>query len=270
MSDADRALQDALAEACFGDERAAEALAVDLPAFLERHGVAPDDLAAIAAQPPRLSVYRSLVRNGLSSVVLRMLPRTRARMNRADAGRFDRDFAAFVSRVGPRTHYVRDVPDEFFAWVEASWRSDAALPPYLADLAAFELASFAVAAAVDAPSALPLADVSLDRALVLHPSTRIARYGWRVHELAGALDACDEPARCDVALLAYRDTDHEVRWLELSPLAAAIVERIAAGASLSAAVTDACAAMSARFDPDAVAALLGELGARGVLLGARA
>jgi hypothetical protein len=269
MNEASRALQRALADACL-DAGAADAIADNLPAFLEARGVSPDDIAAIASQPARIGVYRSLVRNALSSVVLRILPRTRARLNRAADGRFDRDFATFVDRVGARTHYLRDVPAEFCAWAVPSWRSDTSLPRYLPDLASFELASLAVGAAVDAPAGEGFAPVSLERALAIHPSARIERLAWRVHELTQDVDSDDEPAAGDVALLAYRDAEHTVRWLELTPLAAAIVERLVAGAALADGVSAACSAMNARFDAKEVAALLGDLAARGVVLGARA
>jgi hypothetical protein len=117
MSDAEAALQRALAEACLGVD-AGQAIAGDLRGWLVEHGVAAEDVEAILAAPPRLGVYRSLVRNGLSSVVLRMLPRTRARMNAACGGRFDADLAQFIDEVGPRTHYLRDVPAEFLTWAE--------------------------------------------------------------------------------------------------------------------------------------------------------
>jgi hypothetical protein len=72
-----------------------------------------------------------------------------------------------------------------------------------------------------------------------------------------------------VALLAHRDATHTVRWLELTPLAAALFERLAAGLRLDEAVAAACEATDARFEADAVASLLADLGERGVLLGAR-
>src|SRR3981081_1568353 len=112
-----KGLQCAIANACLG-ARTDEELARNLSGFLDAHGVAAEDVEAILAAPRLLGVYRSLVRNGLSSVVQRMLPRTRARMNTACAGRFDADLMAFVDQVGPRTHYLRDVPVELFAWAE--------------------------------------------------------------------------------------------------------------------------------------------------------
>jgi hypothetical protein len=259
-------LELAIADACLGADGAA---LDDLRGFLEARGVPEDDIAAILEAPPRLAVYRSLVRNGLARVVTRMLPRTRARMNAACAGRFDADLARFLDEAGPRTHYLRDVPRELFGWAEPRWRASAEVPAYLPDLAAHELAAFAVAAAEDA-SAEAVADVALDRPVVLAAPARLARYAWAVQALSDESDdATDEPERRAVALLGYRDAEHAVRWLELTPLAAAIVERLLAGGALGAAIAAACAAFAtAPADVGAdVARLLADLGERGVLRG---
>jgi len=233
--------------------------------------VGAEDVEAIVAAPPRLAVYRSLVRNALSGVVLRVLPKTRARMNAACDGRFDADLARFVEEVGPRTHHLRDVPSELHAWAEPQWRADARVPRYLLDLAAHELASFATGAAPDAPAGQPHAPVALDRPLALASSVRLMHYAWAVHELPDDADATGEPRRRDVRLLAYRDAEHAVRWLELTPLAAAIVARLVEGDALGVAVAGACAEHDtepSRVAPD-VARLLADLGARGVVLGGR-
>lgn len=268
-----RALVRAIGDACLG-ARAGEELADDLRGFLERRGVAAGDVEAILRAPPRLAVYRSLVRNGLSGIVLRVLPRTRSRMNLACAGRFDADFAAFVDEVGPRTHYLRDVPAELVAWAAPRWRRDPGVPAYLPDLAGHELARFAVATAEDLAGADASegahADVALDRPLAFHPSARLVRSAWAVHELGeGEGDA--EPARREVALFAYRDGSHAVRWLEVTPLAAAILERLLAGEALGSAVQAACdahATAPAQALGD-IARLLADLGDRGALTGAR-
>jgi hypothetical protein len=260
-----------IADACLGAD-AGEAIAGDLRGWLEERGVAAEDVEAILAAPRRLGVYRSLVRNGLSVVVLRMLPRTRARMNAACEGRFDRDVAAFVAEVGPRTHYLRDVPAELVAWAEPRWRADPQVPAYLADLAVHELTHFAVAAAAPASAAPELAEVALDRPLAFVESTRLSSHAWAVHELPADEEALEPPARREVHLLAYRDAEHVVRWLEVTPLAAAILARLVTGEPLGEAVERACA--EAATAPAAVMAdiarLLADLGTRGVLLGARA
>ncbi len=89
-----------------------------------------------------------------------------------------------------------------------------------------------------------------------------------MHELATDDTATDVPAPRDVRLLAYRDDEHAVRWLELSLLADAIVGRLMAGEALAAAVARACEDHGAAA-AGAVARLLADLGARGVLLGSR-
>jgi hypothetical protein len=265
-----RALQRAIADACLGAD-ADHDLARDLRGFLTARGVAPHDVEAILAAPPRLGVYRSLVRNGLSSVVARMLPRTRARMNAVSAGRFDADLARFVDEVGPRTHYLRDVPAEFYAWVQPRWRSDAALPPYMADLAAHELEHFAVAASGSAGEPQSSSEVALHRSLGFVESARVVRYEWAVHELPADPSATDPPPRRHVQLLVYRDAAHTVRWFDLTPLAAAVLERLLVGDALGTAVETACAGSDtapAHVLPD-IARLLADLAKLGVIVGAK-
>ncbi len=179
MSLQDDPLQHAIADACLG-ANAGRTITEDLGAFLESRGVSPVDIAAILQAPRRLVVYRSLVRNGLSSVVLRMLPRTRARLNQACAGRFDTDFDAFVDERAPSTHYLRDVPFEFFAWARPGWQGDASVPAYLSDLASYELTHFDVASVGAARETREAVDIALDRPLLFHESTRVVRYAWAV------------------------------------------------------------------------------------------
>jgi hypothetical protein len=263
-------LERAIADACLG-EQAGEAIAGDLRGFLEARGVAAEDVDAILAAPHRLAVYRSLVRNGLAGVVVRMLPRTRARLNAACDGRFDADVARFLEQVGPRTHYLRDVPGEFFAWARTRWTADSRVPSYLGDLAAHELACFAVAASESRPPA-PLAEVAPDRAIAFADSARLVRHEWAVHELPAEETATDPPARRETILLAYRDAAHAVRWLELTSLAGTVVGRLLEGETLQTSIASACE--EHRTAPKAVTAdvarLLADLAERGVLLGARA
>jgi hypothetical protein len=266
----DEALQRAIADACLG-AAAGDAIARDLRGFLQARGVPEEDIAAILSAPPRLAVYRDLVRNSITSVVLRMLPRTRARMNRDDRGRFDADLSAFLDESPPRTHYLRDVPAEFLAWVEPRWRRDQAVAPYLVDLASHELAQFAVGAAAVAHVRSEVGEIAIDAPLAFVESARLARYAWAVHDLPADEDDVTVPPARDVRLLAYRDAEHAVRWLDLTPLAAAILARLLAGEPLGAAVERACAENETAPPavlPD-VARLLADLGARGVVLGAK-
>jgi hypothetical protein len=79
-----------------------------------------------------------------------------------------------------------------------------------------------------------------------------------------------DQGRC--ALVVYRDPENNVRFLELTPLAAAIAERLFAGRSLGAAMTEACEAERVARAEEVLAGAAGMLadwGERGLLLGAR-
>src|SRR5690606_424910 len=100
---------------------------------------------------------------------------------------------------------------------------------------------------------------------------RLVHFEWAVN-LVPAEDVHAEPEQRPVDILAYRDAEHHARFLELTPLAAAILEQLFAGRPLGPSMVDACRAKEHPLD-DAVLAgaarLLADLGERGVLLGAR-
>jgi hypothetical protein len=269
MSDA-RRIEEIFAAACLGAETEAEFTA-DLRTFLESRGLDDDDVKAILAAPPRLALYRRLVRNNLTGVTEKMLRRTRVRMNSALDGAFDQAFASFLDEVGPRSHYLRDVPAAFLEWAEPRWRGRAELPAWIADLARHELAEFQVAAA-EAPELSPeVSDVSADRPLVFVTPIRLMRFTYAVHELPADESDRSEPIARPTAILLYRDDAHAVQSLELTPFAAAITERLLAGEALldavrAAATSEHVAAVDARMN---IAQFLADLGERGVLLGGR-
>src|SRR5262249_15268470 len=118
----------------------------------------------------------------------------------------------------------------------------------------------------------PLADITAERPLVFAEPKRLVALAWAVHLLdKGDLRA--EPDERPVTILAYRDAEHRSRFLELTPLAAAILERLFAGEPLGEAIVTACGASGHPLDDSVLAGaarLLADLGERGVLVGARA
>ena len=256
-----------IADACFGDSE--EALAGDLRAYLAKHGVDGEDAEAMLASPARLGLYRQLVRHNVVNVVSTMLERTRARLDAQVPGEFDRTVAAFLAAQGPRTPHLRDVPSELLSWAAPRWRADARVPAWLVDHAELELVDFTIGVAPRAAEPPPLADVTGDRSLVFGDPRVIVHLAWAVHQRR---DSEEPPEQRPVHLLVYRDAEHVVRYLELTPLASEILERLFAGSPLARAMVDACAASDHPMN-DAVlggaARLLADLGERGVLLGAR-
>lgn len=263
-------VQAMLAKACFGGPEEAEALARDPAAFVAQHALDAEDAEAIATNARRLGLYRHLVRFNVTNVIERMLERTRARFEAFRPGLFDATVDAFLAEVGPKTPHLRDVPSEMLAFAAPRWRADATLPSFLIEHAEVELAEFTIGVA-PRPGPVPdLADVAPDRPLVFAEPTAIVRATHAVHLLPD--DPRALPEARPTALLVYRDAEHQTRFLDLSPVACAILERLLAGSPLAAALVSACEASAVALD-DAVLAgaarLLADLGERGVLLGAR-
>lgn len=248
------------------DPAAPERIREDPRAWLAQAGVQGADLDAMAdLDPRRLLLYRKLVRRGLADSIRRQIPRVAARLGPA----WDATIERFFNEELPRSHYLRDVAFELVDFAAPIWAADPSLPAYTIDLARHELLAFEVSCEprYAEPTGAPL---DLDRPVRFDPAARLRRYEHAIHRLSAELDARDLPPREPTSLLAYRDADHDVRYLELTPLAAGVVERLLQGHALRAAVTSACANLAIPMDDHvlaSIAALLADLADRGVLLG---
>jgi hypothetical protein len=257
------ALERALAELVLGPPLGASELA----ALCARHGVAADDSAALAAELERWLVYRKLVQGTLRDAVALAIPRTIARLGAL----FDEYFARFLRENGPATHYLRDVTSELLEHCAPLWAEDARVPPWALDLARHEAMQIVVSSLGEraAPEPHGELELELDQGLRFVAAARVARYSFAVQRLSADEADRTPPAAVPTELLVYRDREHDVRYLELTPLAAALLERLIAGASLKEAVLGACGAT--QHEPatalDGTARLLADLAERGVLLG---
>lgn len=212
-----------------------------------------------------LGVYRRLVRANLDEAMGSILPRTIARLGDL----FWREAHLFYAARGPRTHYLRDVPQEFVAWCGPRWPALPEIPAYLLDLARLEVLAIQVGTALDEqPEASP--SLALDRPVLFAHAVRIARLSHAVHLLPE--DAADRtlPAPEPSTVLVYRDNDHDLRYLDLSPAAAAILEGLLGGQTLQQAIVEGAERAAVPLD-DALlhgsSVLLADLADRGVLLG---
>ncbi len=263
-------LQAMIAHACLGKDADA-AFKADLGAYLAKHDLDPDDAAALLEGPRRLALYRRLVRHNVIGVVDAMLERTRKRLDALVPGAFDEAIDDFLAEVGPRTPHLRDVPAELLAFAAPRWKADVRLPAWIVDYAELELVDFTIGVAPRPAPPPPLDEVAPDRPLVFAEPKKLVRLGWAVHEVPPD-DLAAPPEERDVTILVYRDAEHRTRFLDLTPLAAAILEELFAGRALAEAMVEACRQRGAALDEAVLggaARLLADLGERGVLLGAR-
>ncbi|HEV8547826.1 MAG TPA: putative DNA-binding domain-containing protein [Polyangiaceae bacterium] len=255
------AYERALAALVFGPPVAAGELA----AFVEQHGLGESERRAIADDFERFLVYRGLVRHTLRNALSLAIPRTMARLGPL----FDEAFERFLAERGPRTHYLRDVTQELLDFVAPHWQKDPRVPPWAHELARHEALELAIASAREPLVPLALGELDAERGMAFIEACRVVRYDFAVHRLSAELEDRGEPTREPSALFAYRDREHDVRYLELSPLAALFLERLLAGESLKNAWLSASAATAT--DPSqalpGAARLLSDLAARGALRG---
>lgn len=261
------ALERAMAELCLGPAMDIQDAAV-MEAWLERNAVTAADRAELRTQADRLLVYRELVRETLRGALSAALPRTMARLG----PQFDEYFARFLAERGPRTHYLRDVTDELLAFAAPLWRADPRLPPWALDLAEHEAVQIRVAAQAPRRGGEgPGAELALDRPLRWVEAKALEHYRYAVHELSEDPEDRSEPKARDTYLLVYRSPEHELRFLELSELAHAILGRLFGGEALGPALRGACAERGQPLDStvlEGTAKLLHDLAERGVLVGA--
>jgi hypothetical protein len=248
------------------------ALSPDAPedpaATFVRAGVDPADARALGSfSPERTAVYGWLVGRTVLTAIQNQLPATARRLPEEQVASLAR---RFLEEAPPRSPYLRDVPFEFAMWAAAHWRSGG-VPPYLPDLARFELLAFAVGSAEAGPRPAAPEPLAADRGVWLDGSVHLARFDHAVHLLfdGGAEDR--EPDARSLALLMYRDHENEIRWIEMAPLAAEVLVRLLAGAPLGMAIREAAGALGREMDAgliEAISGVLSDLAGRGALLGA--
>jgi hypothetical protein len=230
------------------------------------HALGADDTQALSEGFERLLVYRELTRGNLREAIELSIPRSISRLGAL----FDEYFDRFLNERAPHTHYLRDVTTELLEFCLPLWRNDARVPTYLGELALHESLHIEVSALPTLPRGHVAAPLALDQAVQLSAALRLVRYQHAVHELPEAEADRSEPAARDVSLLAYRSPEHDVRYLELTPLAHGIVERLLSGDTLAQAVQGAAADASAPLTEAVIsgaARLLADLAERGVVWG---
>ncbi|HEX2880274.1 MAG TPA: hypothetical protein VHO25_12150 [Polyangiaceae bacterium] len=265
-----QALEQAIGELVLGAELALDDPRV-LTAWLSRHGVSEADANALrAADVQRLLVYRRLVQHTLRNTVQLAMPRSIARLGPV----FDEYFARFLAERGPRTHYLRDVTYELLDWSEPLLRVDPRVAPYLPDLMRHEALRIEMGALPAGRAGHKLEALELDRSVAFIEASRVVRYRFAVHELPDDDEDTSEPASEPTALFVYRSPEHQVRYLRLSPLASAILDKLhGERCSLRDAMTSASAELGFTLNEqvlEGAAQLLADLAERGALLGSAA
>lgn len=248
---------------------APEAMRADLRGWLQSQGVAGDDLdAMLAVGAERILLYRQLVHNRMRNATRAFIARTAHRLGMP---RLRTDFDGFMEARAASSYYLRDIPSEFVGWVIPRWREDDAVADYLPDLARHELLDYDVRNHPAGGEEVTGKPVALDQPLSFDGAARRVDYDFAVHRLPISREDETAPDREPTRLLVYRDESFKVRYLELIPFAAVLLDALLGeGLSLQQGVVKASASVGEEVDDHKLgqaATLLADLAERKVMLG---
>ena len=231
----------------------------------------PEATAAPGDVPDRrMAVYRELFFNNIEGVLADGMPVLRERLGE---GCWMDLVRAFFAGHPSATPFLARLPGEFAAWLTAG-NGPVDLPPWAAELADYEWRTLELVLA-DLPEGAPVdggADL-LGGVPVLSPRVRLCGYRYPVHRFGTEVPA-DAPPAEPTRLVLWRDAEGDVQALGLNPVSARLLELLAGGDDRPGrSLLTAIARELHHPDYEVVVAgglaLLEDLRARGVLLGAR-
>ncbi len=218
---------------------------------------------------PRAWLYRELVQNNVRGVLRQLIPRATALMDQHAKGSVEALVDDFLRGPGMRSHYMREIPYEIFAWGKDRLASDVRLPRQTVTLAAWELYWFRVRIAERTPRPEHLVDVAPHLSLVLESPALVETFACAIHAWE---DDAPIPEPAETILLGYRDEKEEPKLFVLTPLAAAIFRELQQGSALAHAIPNACKTLGLALSQSVLndsARLLADLSGAGIILGAR-
>jgi hypothetical protein len=220
----------------------------------------------------RMAVYRELFFNNLRGFLETNFPVLRSLHDDASwdvlCRDFYRDFRA-------QTPLFPEIPREFLRYLQDHRRGHDGDPPFMLELAHYEWVELALsldeadpeAAGID-PEGDLLADVP-----VLSPLAWPLSYAWPVHRICADYQPREAPVEA-THLLVYRQSDYSVRFMQLNPVSALLLNRLQANEGQTGLeMLNAIAGEIGHPNPGTVieagAALMNELRDKQIILGAR-
>lgn len=171
----------------------------------------------------RMAVYRQLFFNNLRNLLATMFPVLRKLHDDARWAHFIR---GFMRDHRAQTPYFLQLPREFLDFLANEYEPDGDFP-FLAELAHYEYAELeaSIVPETDDLDQLDEHGDLIDGVPVLTVASRVHAYRWPVHRISTSYIP-EEPSAEPVFLAVYRGRDDRVRFLELNPVTAQLVERM--------------------------------------------
>ncbi|MBI1364179.1 MAG: DUF2063 domain-containing protein [Proteobacteria bacterium] len=174
----------------------------------------------------RMGIYRQLFYSNMEGMAARTFPVLKKLLGKEEwHGLFRQFFAGHLCQ----SPYFRDIPEEFFTWLQTQ-----PVPPerpWQVELAHYEWVELVLEVSEEEPQT-QRADSYTDN-LTLSPLALPLAYQWPVHRLSPDFMPTEMPVAMTF-LLVWRDEVSRVRFMELAPAVARLLQIVATEQSVKA------------------------------------
>lgn len=199
------------------------------------HRPAPDNI-----EDRRMAIYRDLFFNNINGTLQNAFPVIRSLFSEEKWLSMVRDF---MIKHQCKTPLFVEIAREFISYLENERLSDDD-PPFLQELAHYEWVELALSIAEAEFRLTPLTDNEDSLALKLSqsPLAWLLVYQYPVHQISPE-NRPEGPADTPVCLLVHRNREEKVKFIELNPVSARLLELLSQGLSGYEAVEEIVSAM---------------------------
>lgn len=197
----------------------------------------------------RMAIYRDLFFNNINGTLKNAFPVIRSLMSDSTWETMLRDF---MIKHHCKTPLFVEIAREFIAYLESE-RSVETDPPFLRELAHYEWVELALNIAEPEHVVTPLteSDDSLALRFTQSPLAWLLVYQYPVHQISPD-NQPELPSETAVCLLVYRNHEEHIKFIELNPLSARLLDSLAQGQNGREAVKELASAIQ-HPDPEVVA-----------------
>ena len=212
--------------------------------FLRNPESAP---APAGVEPRRMKIYRDLIYNNIEGFISGGFPVLRSLYAEADWHALVRSFID-----GHRCHtpYFLEISQEFLRFLMEEHQVREIDPPFLAELAHYEWVELALDVSTEEHGPPGEASDILAQVPGLSPLAWVLSYRYPVHRIGPSWQP--EEAGDPVYLAVYRDREDVVRFMELNPASARLLELVRENEGHSGADLLGRLARELGADPDAI------------------
>lgn len=161
----------------------------------------------------RMQMYRELFFNNVESFLSSNFPVLRKILSDAQWQQLAQDFFASHLCTSP---YFSEIPEEFIIYLQNERKENTGDHPFMLELAHYEWVEMALSIAQDSlPETKSQLITNLEQTISLSPLAWVLAYQFPVHKISPDYLPTQAPEQASY-LIAYRDSEDEVRFIELS------------------------------------------------------